>query len=273
MIRLILAESRRFWSRRIVRFFPAIVALLILAGIVIAYFVITNGDTQTDFVWDIGGGPEATGVLEPLAALLPVMAFVIGASYVGADLKTGMIEQLLTWEPRRHRLVIARTISCFVGTAILAIALAVFMTALLYGLAAITGTTEGANAEFWGNVASATGRTGVSAGLFSLIGLGLTFAVNSSLGSIVGFLIYWFIIEGFLLSAFLPQVAVWLPVTNASSFATGRDVERVVGSVFSQEGPEMVSHHGYLAAGVILAAWVALSLAAGALIFERRDVA
>lgn len=273
MMRLIRSESRRFWSRRITRFFPAILALLILAGIVIAYFVITNGDTEVDLVNDIADGPEATGMLGPLATLLPVMAFVIGASYVGADLKSGMIEQLLTWEPRRHRLVAARTISCFIGTAILAMILAVLLTVLLYGLAAVTGTTEGANAEFWTNVATAIGRTGVSAGLFSLIGLGLTFAVNSSLGSIVGFLIYWFIVEGFLLSAFLPQVAVWLPVTNSSSFATGGDVERVVGSVFSEQGPEIVSHHGYLAAGIVLAAWVALSLAVGALIFERRDVA
>lgn len=273
MIRLVRAESRRFWSRRITRFFPAILALLILAGIVIAYFVISNGDTRTDFVWDIGGGPEATGVLEPLAALLPVMAFVLGASYVGADLKTGMIEQLLTWEPRRHRLVTARTVSCFVGTAILAVALAVFMTALLYGLAAATGTTEGADSQFWTNVAFAIGRTGVSAGLFSLIGLGLTLAVDSSLGSIVGFLIYWFIVEGFLLSAFLPQVAVWLPVTNASAFATGGDVERIVGSAFREGGPDIISHHGYVAAGVILTAWVALSLVAGASIFQRRDIA
>ncbi len=268
MIRLNGAESRRFWSRRITRFFPAI-----LAAITIAYFVISNGDTRTDFVWDIGGGPEATGLLEPLAALLPVMAFVLGASYVGADLKTGMIEQLLTWEPRRHRLVAARTVACFVGTTILAIALAIFMTALLYGLAAATGTTEGADSAFWTNVVFAIGRTGISVGLFSLIGLGLTLLVDSSLGSIVGFLIYWFIIEGFLLSVFLPRVAVWLPVTNSSAFSTGGDVERIVGSAFSEQGPETVRHHGYIAAGIILAAWVALSLVAGALTFERRDIA
>ncbi len=274
MIRLTLAESRRFWARRITLFFPAILALLIVAGIVIAYFVISNDEGNSpDFVVDMAGGVEATGLTEPLMILLPVMAFVIGASYIGADLKTGMIEQLLTWEPRRYRLIVARTISCFVGTAILAMVLAVLMIALMYLLAALTGTIDEIPTELWSNAAQGVGRTGVSAGLFSTIGLGFTLAVNSSLGSIVGFVIYWFIVENFLLIAFLPKVAVWMPITNANAFATGADVERIDGSIFEPEGFEVIAHHSYLAAGAILVGWTLLFLSAGAVVFERRDVA
>lgn len=273
MINLIKSETRRFWSRRLMRFFPAILALLMVAGIGIAVFVIGSDDGNSpDFFADIAGGTEATGLLGPVATLLPVMAFVLGASYIGADLKTGMIEQLLTWEPRRHRLVGARTVSCFLGTAALAIALSTLMVALLYGLAAATGTTGGTTSEFWVNTVSAILRTGVASALFSLIGLGLTLVVNSSLGSIVGFVIYWFIVEGFLLQAFLPKIAVWLPITNATSFATGGDVEYIDGSIFSADF-DLVRHHGFIWAGVILLVWSALALVVGGYIFERRDVA
>ena len=200
------------------------------------------------------------------------MAFVIGASFIGADLKTGVVEQLLTWEPRRLRFLAARYLSVAAGVAVLAILLSVLMVALLYGLAATTGTTEGTTSELWANVATIVLRTGLSAGLFATFGLAVTVLVNSSMGSIVGFVIYWFIIESFLISAFLPKVAVYLPITNASSFASGRDVERIEGSVFSADGPELVSHHGYVTAGVILTAWVLVGLVASAGVFDRRDV-
>ena len=272
MIRLVIAESKRLWSRRMTRFFPAILAALFVAGIVIAFFVIDNDDDNTpDFVTDIAGGVEADEVLGPIATLLPIMAFVIGASFIGADVKTGMLEQILTWEPRRLRLLFARSVAGFTGAAVLAMILSVFLVALLWGLAASTGTTDGTTGEFWSNVAWAVVRTGVAAGLFLLFGLGITVLVNNSVGAIVGFVIYWFIVENFLLGAFLPKVAVYLPITNAGSFASGSDVERIEGSVFGDF--DVVSHHGYGTAGFILAGWTIASVAAAAIVFTRRDVA
>ncbi len=272
MINLTLAESKRLWARRMTRFFPAILAVLFIAGIVIAYFVIDNDDdNMPDFVVDIAGGLDANEIRGPIATLLPIMAFVIGASYIGADVKTGMLEQILTWEPRRLRLLIARSIAGFTGAAVLAMALATFLVALLWGLAAATGTTDGTTGEFWGNVVQVIVRTGIAAGLFLLFGLGITVLVNNSVGAIVGFVIYWFIVENFLLSAFLPRVAVYLPITNAGSFASGADVERIDGNVFGDF--EIISHHGYRTAGVILAAWTIASVVVAAAVFTRRDVA
>jgi ABC-2 type transport system permease protein len=273
MINLLRAETKRLWARRMTKFFPLVLALLMIAGIVIAYLVISNDDdNMPDFVQDIAGGPEATSLLGPVATLLPVMAFVIGASYLGADVKTGMLEQILTWEPRRLRVLAARTIGGIASIAVLSMVLAAFLVALLYGLAAATGTTDGTTSELWANVATAVLRTGAAAGLFFAIGLGITLLVNNSVGSIVGFVIYWFIIEGFLLAAFLPRVAVYLPITNASAFAQGPPVQRIVGSVF---GPEVttVDDHSYVIAGVILAAWTVLALTTSSVVFKKRDVA
>ncbi len=270
MISLLVAESKRFWARRITRFFPLIVAFLMAGGVAIALMVIGT-DEGPDFVQDIGGGIEATSILGPVANLLPIMAFVLGASFVGADLKSGMIEQILTWEPRRFRVVAARSVASFTGTAVLASVLAALLVGLLYVLAAVTGSIEGTTTEFWVNALGAVVRTGISVGLFSLIGLGLTLLVNSSTGSIVSFLIYWFVVESFLLSAFLPRIWAWAPVTNAASFASGADVQRIDGSPFRGDF-DIIVDHGYLTAGLVLGGWSLLSLGLGSVWFSARDV-
>lgn len=273
MISLLRSETERFLARRMTLAFPAVLMLLILGGTVIAYFVISNDDDNSpDFVEDIAGGIEATEMLGLIGFLIPVMAFVIGASSIGADLKTGMVEQILTWEPRRLRFFAARCIAGFVGVAIAAMAVAVVFVALMFGLAAATGTTDGTTTEFWIRVTVSILRSGLAAGLFAIFGLGVTLLVNSSVGAIVGFVIYFFIIENFLLGAFLPRVAAYLPITNTSAFAAGVDVERVEGSVFVEDVQVVVSH-GYLTAGLILAGWTLLAAVLAAVVFSRRDIA
>ena len=273
MIRLTTAEFKRLMYRRMTLFFPAILAVLMVVGVVIAYFVINNDDGNSpDFVNDMAGGVDAPDILGLVANLLPIMAFVIGASYFGADAKAGMIEQLLTWEPRRLRLLGSRVISVFVGVGVIGAILSVFFVALIFGLAAATGTTDGTSGELWGNIGLGVIRTGVAVGLFAIFGLGVTVVINNSVGSIVGFIIYWFIVESFIISAFLSKVGVYLPITNASAFGSGNDVQRITGSVFSEDGPDLIVSHGYPTAGLILAGWTALGVLLAAVAFSRRDI-
>lgn len=273
MIRITIAEFKRLMVRRMTVLFPGALAVFMLGGVVIAYFVIENDEDNTpDFVADIAGGVEAPNILGIVAALLPIMAFVIGASYFGADAKSGMIEQILTWEPRRLRLLAARAVSSLVGIGVIGAILAIYFVALMFGLAATTGTTEGTSAELWANIASGVLRTGLAVGLFAIFGLGITMLVNNSVGSIVGFIIYWFILENFIIAVFLPRVSVYLPITNAGAFGSGNDVEYITGNAFSQEGPDLAVSHGYLAAGAVLAGWVVLGLVLGAVAFTQRDI-
>lgn len=273
MMRLLKADTKRFYARRMTIYFPLALAVLMVGGIVIAYFVIENGDSGLDFLNDVAGGTDATGTLGPVAQLLPVMAFVIGASFIGADLKTGMLEQILTWEPRRARIVGVRSAAGFLNTGIIAALLAAFFVGLLFGLTAAlsNGTTDGVTGEVMTNIGASVIRTAIACGLFAVIGIGITLLVWNSVGSIVGFLIYWFIVESFLISSFLPKVAVWLPITNATSFAGGADVERIEGSVFSGDF-EIVSHHGYRTAGVVLFIWAFFAGVGGTARFMQRDI-
>ena len=271
MTRLLVAEWKRLLVRRITRFVPLGLATLTIAGVVIAYLAYTLGEGGgPDFLLDIAGGEDAPNVLIAAPELLPVMAYVIGASYIGADSRTGVLEQILTWEPRRLRLVVARLVAVMVTTAVIAMVLSAFLVALLFGLSAAIGTIDGTTATLWGNVAVAIVRTAVASGLFAAFGLALTLVLDSSVGSIVGFLAYWFIIED-LVVIFLPDVGVYLPIINASGFASGRGAETIEG-LFSGV-PEVITAHGYLTSGAILLAWVVLSAVAATVVFERRDIA
>lgn len=272
MVNVVLAEFSRFGARRMTRFFPLGLAVVFLLGIGIAYLVASGEDSTIDFLDDVAGGVEARDTLGPITILLPVMAFVLGASFIGADAKTGMLEQILTWEPRRLRLLAARLITVLIGVAVLAILLSMVLVGLLMGLSAATGgSLEGLTGEFWSNLGLIMLRTGLTAGLFACFGLGVTLLVDNSMASIVGFVVYWFVIESFLVSVFLPRVHSYLPINNANAFATGQDVTRIDGSVFSGDFDEVVSH-GYLTAGLILAVWVLVAVVASGVAFSRRDI-
>ncbi len=271
MTRLLMADTKRLLARRMTWFFPLALMVLAVAGVVIAYFVIDNRDgTPPDFVNDMAGGVDGTALLAPAANLLSMMAFVLGASFVGADIKTGMLEQLLTWEPRRLRIVVSRCIAGAATIAVVSALVATFYVAAVFGLAVVLGTADGTTAELWTNVAVAVGRTGVASGLLAVMGIGATFLVWNSIGSIVGFLTYFFVLDA-IVALFLRWVAVWLPVTNATSFASGEDVSSIEGSAFVDD-VQIVSHHGYLLAGVVLALWALLFAGVGAARLIQRDI-
>jgi ABC-type transport system involved in multi-copper enzyme maturation permease subunit len=251
-------------------------------GATIAYFVIQAQDASVDFVGDLasfGGdgadGPlagveqpeHATSILGPLGFLLPIMAFTLGASFYGADQKAGVIELILTWEPKRALFLTARAIGGTAVTALISIVLSAFFVAVLYGLAALTGTTDGVTGQMWGWIGLAVLRSGLAAGLFFLLGLGLTVLLNNSVASIIAFMIYAFVIEN-LLQAFVSWIGPWLPMANADSFTSGANVVRF--DVFGDD-PSRV-HHGYLAAGLIVLAYATASLITSYIVFNRRDI-
>ncbi|MDI1465823.1 ABC transporter permease subunit [Catellatospora sp. KI3] len=114
---------------------------------------------------------------EPLtmvwAAIIAVIAFVIGASFVGAEWSTGAMMSLLTWQPRRMRVLgtkLAVLAGWLTGIGVVTFGL---WTGALWLIARLRGDTDGMTAGTW-----------QSFGLTGLRGLGLILAMG-----IVGFLL------------------------------------------------------------------------------------
>ena len=275
MINLIRAETNRLLSRRITLFFPLSLGLLMTIGIVVAILVVRSENDSIDFVADIMGGGSTelnpgTDVLGPMGFLIPIMAFVIGASYFGADEKVGMIEHLLTWEPRRARFLLARMIGGAGTIFVISALLSLFLVALLFVLVVATDGDASGVDDHIGTIAGAVFRSGISGAVFFLFGLGITVVVNSSVAAIVGFLIWVFLVEVALIGPLLPRVAAWFPVSNSDSFVSGRDYEVWPGPF--DDGFDLVFHHTYLVSGLLIFAWSAVFTVLGYVVFSRRDI-
>lgn len=274
MTGLIVAETQRLLSRRMTRFFPLALGVVMIAGIGIA--ILVAGDDGPDFARDIvsgrwgGANDVSTDVLGPMGLLVPIMAFVIGASFFGADQKSGMIEQLLTWEPRRMRLLLGRLAGGMPAVFVITAILSTFLVVLLYIFSSISGTTDGAS-DVLPKILGAIVRSGITGAIFFALGMVVTVIANNSTGSIVGFLIYVFVIELALLQPLVPKVAVWLPIGNADAFVarTGVASDGLFTDGFGR-APEF--HHGWFTAGLLLAAFTAIVSVAAIAIFTRRDI-
>ncbi len=92
---------------------------------------------------------EFEEMLIPLAGILAMVGFVVGASFVGAEWNTGGMMNLLLWRPKRLTVLLTKLGALLTGL----LALAVPATAAWFGslwlVANWRGTTEGVTSGAW----------------------------------------------------------------------------------------------------------------------------
>jgi hypothetical protein len=106
-----------------------------------------------------------------LAAVLALFAFVVGASYVGAEWHSGGMMNLLLWRPRRLPVLLTKLGTVLAALCGLFVGLAAVWTAAFWGIATLRGNTEQMTSGVWQSFA-----------LTGLRGLGLVLAA-----AVVGF--------------------------------------------------------------------------------------
>jgi ABC-type transport system involved in multi-copper enzyme maturation permease subunit len=126
------------------------------------------GNYLSSHEFDLSGLPD---IVSGTSILLILGALLIGASLVGAEWHAGTMTTLLTWEPRRLRVLMAKSIAAVIVTFALAVALLTLLSGLLWLVASTRGVTEGLRAGFWGDVAGGVLRASAAAAVASLIGL------------------------------------------------------------------------------------------------------
>ncbi|GAB1643393.1 ABC transporter permease subunit [Krasilnikovia sp. MM14-A1259] len=92
------------------------------------------------------GFPEMVTVL---AAILAVGAFVVGASFVGAEWTSGGMMNLLLWRPQRIRVLGTKLAALLAGTAALAVVASLVWTMVFQLIAVLRGSTAGMTAGSW----------------------------------------------------------------------------------------------------------------------------
>lgn len=193
-----------------------------------------------------------------LGGQLIVVAWLVGASFVGADWHFGTMTTQLTWEPRRTRLFVAKLIACvavvFAGT----ILIELLLGAALAPAALLRGTTTGADGAWAAESIRLVLRVGVGCALASGIGYGLaSIGRNTAAALGVGFF-YLVLVEG-LLRAYRPGWQKWLLGDNLTQFLNGaRD--------------SVVDGRSVAGSALVVGCYCVAALAAGMALFKRRDV-
>jgi ABC-type transport system involved in multi-copper enzyme maturation permease subunit len=100
-------------------------------------------DSTFDFKANFGN------MITTWAALLALAAFVIGASYVGAEWSTGGMMNLLLWRPQRLKVLGTKLAALLAGLAALSVVVALLWTGLFVLIASLRGTLDGMTSGAW----------------------------------------------------------------------------------------------------------------------------
>jgi ABC-type transport system involved in multi-copper enzyme maturation permease subunit len=178
------------------------------------------------------------GILAGVSPLLVLGALLIGASLVGAEWHAGTMTTLLTWEPRRIRVLIAKALAAALVVVVLAIALQVVLSLVLGLVAATRGSTAQTGGDWQRRVAGTILRVGGASTVASLIGLSIAMLGRNTAAALgVGFA-YLGVLEG-LIRGLRPAWQPWLLGDNVAVFVSGHvtqlglppgDVTRTVGA-------------------------------------------
>lgn len=216
----------------------------------------------------------AGGVLAVSAATAAV-AFLIGATFVGAEWSSRSIVALLFWEPRRYRVMAAKlTVVAVASVVVGVLAETAWLTAATV-LAATRGTS-GTPQGLWAEMIGSAGRGVLFVLLVALLGFGIANLIRNTAAALgVGFL-YFALVES-VVRAVRPAWQQWLYTDNAIALLSPGGLRINLDESYTdsrgqyhQSGRELLVSN--LHAGLLLTTVTAAAVVAGMVLFARRDL-
>jgi ABC-type transport system involved in multi-copper enzyme maturation permease subunit len=258
MTALVTTELRRALARRAVRLLIAIALIAIVLTAVLVYVHATDPPTGFRLVqtWD---GSDDSFLLTP-ALLLIIGGLIGGATVTGAEWRAGTVLGLLTWEPRRHRVLAARAIAvAALAAAVSFVLLVLFVLALLPG--ASRGSTVGVDGPWLAALVRAMLRISAVTAASALVGACIASIGRNTAAALGAAFAYMVVIEN-VIRGVRPGWARWGLIETIGSAVLGHPLEAT--------GQHMNSA---LTGALVLALYVAIVLAIAFADFVRRDVA
>ncbi len=213
--------------------------------------------------------PIPGGIVPSTGLFLFVIAAVLGASFIGAEYKSGTIETTLLWEPRRVRVLGSKLAAVSLSAFAIHVTLLGLLVLAMLPAAHWRGSTAGADADFWYGVAGVILRGGVAAAATAAIALSVSVLTRNTVGGVAVVLGYTAIASPLLTMVLLRGLRPFDLNENLVAFATGGEVGR-----FVRADGELVSvySHGVTRAAITVAVYVVLAVTVSTFVFRRRDV-
>jgi ABC-type transport system involved in multi-copper enzyme maturation permease subunit len=216
MTALLASEIRRIWSRHLLRIVVGLAILgIAIAGVIVA--VRSSPEVGADPRFPLTMLPD---ILKGTSIPLILAGWLLGASFIGADWRAGTITTLLTWEPRRTRVIVAKVLACAASVFALAIALQVVLGGVLALDAAFRGTTQGVGATWLRETSGVAVRAATLASVASVIGFAVASTGRNTAAALGAGFAYLAVIEN-LVRGLRPEWQRWLFSDNAMVFITG----------------------------------------------------
>lgn len=139
-------------------------------------------------------GQQALPLLYFLIAFLVLFGFLVGASYIGADLNSGGVVNLLLWRPRRLT-VLAAKLGTLLGTVlVLALLASLAYLATFWVIGQTAGLAGHLNGEFWRSLGAVHGRGLVLVLLATALGFAIATLgrhTSAALGALAAYAVVW----------------------------------------------------------------------------------
>jgi ABC-2 type transport system permease protein len=191
--------------------------------------------------------------------LLAMIGLLFGATFVGAEWASGSMGTLLTWEPRRTRVLIVKALAAFVATFILTAALQGWLALVLLPAGLLNDAMAGANSEWVTSTLGVSFRASLGAAIISVLGVALA-SVGRNTAAALGVVFAYFAIIESMLRGWKPHWSSWFFGDNFGVMLVGNP----------NEIPEV--GHTVIEAGLLIAAYTAVLLLGAVALFNRRDV-
>ena len=261
---LMAVEVRRCLSRRLVM---VLVGLAVLGATVTGVLVFVNtsapGEVGAEHdplrLVDLWQSTDNGGILLPVLALLLFGALLGAASVVGAEWRYRTMESLLTFEPRRVRVAVAKLAATALTAVVIAAALIGFFVLALTPALVLHGTTEGADAAWLFAALEGLGRGLFVVGLSATLAASVSLATRNTAAVVIGAFLYLQILERAVI-AWKPWLSLWAFTENVGTFITWAPLEDAERSPAPGD------------AALRLTLYVGVIAAAAAWSFRRREV-
>jgi hypothetical protein len=257
MTALLVADLRRILWRPMTRALSiAAIVAIIAAGAIV--FLRTGAPHPFDPLTGLRTALEAAAI--PLA----LAGFVLGGSLLGADYTSRALTTLLTWEPRRSRVLVARAATCAGFTACSSFALLVVLAVALLPATAFHGTGHALPTSWYLSMVGLAARCALLAAAASVMGMSCAAIGRSTTAALVSFGVYLLIVERTAVSV-VPSVGRWLLVSDAVSWIDANPHSGIGGSGGN------VADHGVAVAGLLLLGGVITLSALASWALRKRD--
>jgi ABC-2 type transport system permease protein len=215
---------------------------------------------------------RAPSVLGGAAIALGLAAFLIGASYLGADISSRTLNTQLLFEPRRTRMFVTKVSGLSAGMAVFGIVGIGLVAAGLYGIAWRWGTLEKLTSGFWQSLGLA-GLRGLAVVVGAAIGGMALAGLLRHTAAAIGVLAAYAVIGEFAVRSVFERSERWLFTSNLIAWVNDGfqtsifHCPRFGGECVEQKIQLSVTQGGLYVGGILLGAALLAWLA-----FRRRDV-